>query len=181
MFCANPPLGPTCLGIPHRYFRKDSPVNSVMDTIASRTEGLCLLMHAYNCATDVKRDLWDFAVDIKTLRKAGLSDSDLRWLLCKGFAAAAREVTDRSAEKRTFEQTQLLHFSNKASFILTGIGYDALDDRIKASQDAQDTTIRPTWDTNLHQLTYDGCIVKHFRSPSPNQEAVLMQFNALLI
>lgn len=34
----------------------------------------------------------------------------------------------------------------------------------------------PRWDRKLRQLLYDGCLVKQFRLPAGNQEAVLAAF-----
>ena len=55
--------------------------------------GLKLLMQAYTCAEEVGRDVWDFAVEIPILLSAGFSLSEVRWLVCKGYASHARETT----------------------------------------------------------------------------------------
>ena len=54
---------------------------------------------ALDCAQELQRDPWDFAVEVPCLRGAGLSDSSLRWLLCKGYAEHAIETKPQREEK----------------------------------------------------------------------------------
>ena len=54
------------------------------------------LAEAHDYARDAECDPWQFAVEISRFRELGLTYSDLRWLVEKGYAAHAREVT-RSA------------------------------------------------------------------------------------
>ena len=48
-------------------------------------EALTLLREADEAARTVGRDTWEFAVEIGQLRAAGLTNADLRWLLCEGI------------------------------------------------------------------------------------------------
>src|SRR5689334_15976280 len=40
------------------------------------------LLEAYKYARELERCIWDFALEIRVLRAAGLTHSDLRWLVC---------------------------------------------------------------------------------------------------
>ena len=56
-------------------------------------QALRLLLDAADYADDLGRDFWDFALVIRELRAAGLSDNDLRWL--------ARIPTERTGTNRS--------------------------------------------------------------------------------
>src|SRR5215470_6321160 len=81
--------------------------------------GLTILAEARACAQDLQRDAWDFAVEAHCLRGAGLSDSGLRWLLCKGYAEHAVETTRARAPRRTFRRGAGLLFGDRSCFVLT--------------------------------------------------------------
>ena len=63
---------------------------------------LGLLLRAWEYAADCRRDPWDFAVDIRELRALGLTTTDLRYLLHKGYAHHALEKTKLRGERRAF-------------------------------------------------------------------------------
>src|SRR5207245_4252755 len=94
-----------------------------VDTLAPGIQaGLALLTEALTCAREFQRDVWDFAVDIHCLRGAGLSDSSLRWLLCKGYAEHAIETTGPRAPQRNFRRAGSLMFCDRSCFALTPAG-----------------------------------------------------------
>ena len=89
------------------------------------TEGLRLLLDAYHYAVDVGHSVWDFAVEIETLRQAGWTNSEFRWLVCKSFVRHAIETTPASDETRSFRQPRHapgLLFAGKTCFVLTEAG-----------------------------------------------------------
>lgn len=51
-------------------------------TIRDGIEHLC---RVWILAQDAERPPPEFGVDVRCLRKVGLTDSELRWLLCKGY------------------------------------------------------------------------------------------------
>src|SRR5262249_816907 len=55
--------------------------------------GLALLWHARDCAQDAHASLWDFALEIDKLYEAGLTITDLRWLVVKGFVERGAETS----------------------------------------------------------------------------------------
>ena len=163
--------------------------------------GLALLAQARWYAEDLNRDPWDFAVEIPSLRRAGLTVNDLRWLVCKGYVEHAREITVTGAIDRDFQCHGGLKFSRRSAFILTNAGLAAIetapgdmgaDRTISPERDsnpsglltlaqpqpqpAAEFPLKPTWDRDRHELRVDGQLVKVFKLPSPNQEMVLAAF-----
>ena len=91
--------------------------------IASRLEAaLEALLEAFDCAEDVGSEQWEFAVAIRDLRRLGLNDTDLRWLVRKQFVEHAREVTVHGINGREFRPTGDLTFSKRTCFVLTAAG-----------------------------------------------------------
>src|SRR5258708_6303028 len=92
----------------HRFDEASSaPLESGDATLASSAEmaarilpGLDLLLRSYDYAQDLECDVWDFAVEMRELGAAELTSSDLRWLVRKGYAEHAREITLAGEESR---------------------------------------------------------------------------------
>lgn len=174
-------------------------------TISPRIHpGLALLYDAYNYARELRRDPWDFAVEIRSLEGSGLTRSDIRWLVCKGFIRHAHEVQPAGGDERRFRSEPPLTFSKRTCFVLTEPGSRfalRLQQELRAAADAHLTTRNghavvpangqmngwlpsfsllrsqtPTWDGERHELRVAGQLVKIFKLPSPNQETVLMAF-----
>ncbi|MGW8258081.1 MAG: hypothetical protein ACWGMZ_11385 [Thermoguttaceae bacterium] len=150
------------------------------------------LAHAYDCAQSAQCSPWEFAVELESLTAEGLTTSDLRWLLRKGYIEHAYEVTRARSATRKFQSCCNLAFTKRTCFVLTETGV-----RLAATQDPwppllppghsaaayriphdsiDHTQYIPSWDRERHVLRVDGCIVKQFRVPSPSQEAILTAF-----
>lgn len=160
--------------------------------------GVALLLQAATLAAEVDRDIWDFAVEIATLHFAGVSNSDLRWMICKGYVQHSYEVTEPLETSRRFRPSNELSFGNRSCFVLTSKGQrfaqhvaphiSANDSRnhteingvsrasAKNSNEVQLQITCPTWDSGRHQLRVADVIVKEFKLPSPNQETILSAF-----
>ena len=158
--------------------------------------GVALLAQARWYADDLRRDRWDFAVEIRALRRAGLSLSDLRWLVCREYVEHAREVTVMGAAHRDFHCHGGLTFSRRTAFVLTDSGMNAIEVSSRAEavlrrdldgmvagvvsavrpQSPAEFPVKPTWDRDRHELRFEGDLVKVFKLPSPNQEMVLAAF-----
>ena len=54
--------------------------------------GIELLEQAYLRARDVDAELWEFALEIDFLYQAGMTISDLRWLVAKGFVLHGQDM-----------------------------------------------------------------------------------------
>ena len=68
------------------------------------------------------RSIWDFAVEIECLRALGGTNSDLRFLIRKGYVEHGTEVTQLSSRNRVFRKPGSLKFTDNSCFVLTGLG-----------------------------------------------------------
>jgi hypothetical protein len=158
-----------------------------------------LLLQASDYSTELACDGWDFAVELDLLRRSGLTNSDIRWLLVKGLLIHAVELVPPPAGKRrAFAVCQSLALQERSCFILTPEGvrfalafdvapHDA--DRIlpvAAESLALPTAVEtpgseaeagiPYWDKDRRMLLFRNQIVKQFKVPAPNQELLLAAF-----
>src|SRR5262249_58530360 len=85
-------------------------------------EALGLLLEAYDTARDTKRDVWEFAVELRALARKGVTNTALRWLICCGYAEHAVEKIDTLAEHRALRQLHNLSLPGRACFVLTPSG-----------------------------------------------------------
>ncbi len=81
--------------------------------------GLALLWRAYICAQDTCANLWDFALRTGRLYEAGMTSSDLRWMIAKGFAEHGQETSGYDDPHRSFRRSKGYFFSNHTCLILT--------------------------------------------------------------
>lgn len=145
--------------------------------------GLSLLLDACTLARGLNRNSSEFAVEMADLSRAGATHADIRWLVCKGYAQSLVECTPKNATVRRFRKARNLRITENNCFILTmsglavaerlsDAGCDAAPHDSKASKDRQ----QPNWDGSRRQLWWRGTMIKHFRVPAANQEAVLSAF-----
>ncbi len=153
-------------------------------------DALWLLLQAYDYAAELQQDVWSFAVELNVLRAAHLTTSDLRWLVCKGYVDHACETTKPDDEVRRFRRTGAAVFPPETCMVLTPTGIEMAREicglpTVLSSQPPEISVCPPTfealhvvpkWDRDRRQLRFDGQIVKEFKLPSPNQEAVLVAF-----
>lgn len=159
-------------------------------TLRRGRAAFALLLEAFSYARDLQRPAWDFAVEIATLHQTGLTASALRWLVCKGYVEHACELPTQNGAARSFHRNEGLHFCSRTCFILTeaGIAFahdtiaqsssdEFLDDAVPEYDDSgSEDTLRPIWDGQRRQLRVGRVIVKQFKVPAANQEAVLATF-----
>lgn len=166
-------------------------------TAADRAaEGLVFLLEAREYADDTGTDRWNFALEIGELRSVGLTKSDLRYLVLKGYVEHARETTLPGEATRSFHKSHGLTFSKRSCFVITEAGVFAARNRetqqladspvavcetaSPPSGQAQLSTsarrVVPCWDSDLQELRCNGLIVKRFKVPAPNQEMILAAF-----
>ena len=104
-----------------------SQANGEKAELAHLKPALQELLSAWECAHDVQSDPWQFAVETADLTALGLGKSGLRWLVRKGFAEHARELTRRGDAARGFQPEPSLAFTSKSCFILTAAGHSWLE------------------------------------------------------
>ena len=83
---------------------------------------LRLLYDACCYAQQLNRSVGILRRNTAGLRKGGLTNGDLRWLVCNGVVEHGREITKIGEERREFQRTVGLHFSKKTCFVLTDEG-----------------------------------------------------------
>lgn len=156
---------------------------------------LALLMDAATCAQDVGAELWQFSVEISALLRAGLTTNECRWLVAKGLAEHACEMTTHDANRRVFQPCTNLALPKRSCFVITERGMTcatellrAVAKRQSADNHASAVNLRPvpgngelhattpTWDSDRQQLRVGRVIVKEFKVPAANQEAILAAF-----
>jgi hypothetical protein len=157
----------------------------------SMIPGLLQLLEADAYAREVGRSKWDFAVEIDSLRAAGLTNGDLRWLVCKGYLEHALETTPAGSETRSFGMEASLSFSQGSCFVLTETGAESarqLAERANGGRGPNGPTpggngatqaVRPEWDPERRVLRVGDKVVKHFRVPAGNQELILTTLQEL--
>lgn len=148
-----------------------------------------LLLEGYVYAKGIRQCIWDFAVEIDALCSAGLSRSDLRWLILRGYVDHAAEVIQEAGPGRTFRGTGNLTFTSTTCFVLTEQGAAQLCQPPEAAghvdsfvpENCQpvleaEHQLLPRWDIALRVLRVGSILIKHFKQPAPNQEVVLASF-----
>ncbi len=141
---------------------------------------LRLLREALATAAALNRESWDFAIELDQLHSVGLSNTEIRVLLCGQFALHAYEERDTAGNVRTFRPIQNLSLPCEAAFVLTEKGLRLLEQMDETVRNyvsvATPPNLRPRWDRVHRQLFWGGRLVKRFRVPAPNQENIISVF-----
>jgi hypothetical protein len=146
---------------------------------------LALLQHALDCAKDARAPAWDFALEVGHLYAAGLTITDLRWMVVKEFVAHADETSVRGNEHRSFTPRRGLNFLPTTCVLLTTKGAALAARENAASQDEipgangkshPKARLKPRWDAARRELSLGGRMVKQFHVPARNQELFLSAF-----
>jgi hypothetical protein len=87
---------------------------------------LQLLGEAHGCAVELNKDPWQFGLEWTALEAAGLTHSQVRWLLCQGYVHTAVETTSVRAKQRTFRAVASLTLTGTSCFNLTANGIDLI-------------------------------------------------------
>jgi hypothetical protein len=90
---------------------------------ASLVAGLSHLVRSYRYARDTGVDPWQFAVELELLFEDGVTLTDLRWLLAKGYIQHQQEVTPPGAAQRQFRVLPVTQWPASACVLLTASGY----------------------------------------------------------
>ncbi len=146
-----------------------------------------ILLQATRYSVDTSQDAWQFAVELDCLRKAGITSSDMRWLMGKGWVNHAYEITVKGAKTREFRGEGSKAFSKRSCFILTSAGVKTAEavsrsETIRSEQKSAGEFEHsanaqiPHWDPDRRQLRLGEIAIKEFKTKSPNQEAVLAAF-----
>ncbi len=147
------------------------------------------LLDAHESAQELRQPAWDFALDIHDLHATGLASSAIRALLCQGYLEQGVERTRSAAKHRTFRPTANLSLTDRSCFVLTpaGLALARAACRLPPANDQpagpgapvagwNGEPARPRWDDARRELRWQGELVKQFRQPAPDQEAILAAF-----
>jgi hypothetical protein len=147
------------------------------DLPESLRPALAVLLEAYEAAQSVGRKVWDFAVEIATVRAKGLSNSDLRRLVCQGYVEHARETTPaQSGRRRTFRGENQLSFCARTCLVLTDAGAAAAGAGAAARQRRRRV---PHYHPKTGVWRLGRRIIKKFKQPALTQRCVLEREQAL--
>jgi hypothetical protein len=159
-------------------------------------KALSALVHlegAYQRALDLQIDPWQLALSLPRLAELGVFKSDLRWLSHKGYVESADECTTSRDANRQFSPTLNTSFSKATCFVLTTAGLAPVQANKRRkeiavappptrpvseppSSTSPGPATLPHWDGERRVLRVGEFIVKQFRCPAQNQEAVLAAF-----
>ncbi len=164
---------------------------------------LTLLRYAYECARDTHAAPWDFALEISELYDVGLTITDLRWLVAKGFVEHGSETSTYSEPHRSFTRSEGFNFLTTTCVILTEKGAEFACQVLQAAAAINaveepraglrksepngeippangethfKASHKPHWDPVRRKLSLAGRIVKQFHVPAGNQEVILSAF-----
>ena len=146
---------------------------------------LALLKRARDCADDVQADPWDFGLEIGQVYAAGLTITDLRWMVAKGLVAHADETSAHGDAHRSFTPSRGLTFLPTTCLILThdgcalAVSENAVPRDEMPGENGQSTpnaSPRPHWDAARRELSFGDRTVKRFHVPAKNQELILAAF-----
>jgi len=167
--------------------------------------GLAVLWRAYICAQDTGANVWDFALRTGRLYETGMTSSDLRWMVAKGFAEHGEETSGYGDPHRSFRRSNGYFFNNQTCLILTPSGAALAEHVFRETHRSPQATLsalaagetavlgsaqraayetstpamsapNPSWDGTRRELSLAGLIVKRFRVPARNQETILIVF-----
>ena len=149
-------------------------------------QALTHLYRAHEFALDVQLNVWQFAEPLRNLAAMGVQEPALRWLVVKGYAEHAHELTTFSEADRRFRPSPNVSFTPKTCFVITEAGVEFMrGEQEVASLPAFTIPMRrlavvaapmPHWDQRMRTLYLGDQIVKRYRVLAGNQERVLAAF-----
>jgi len=156
---------------------------------------LLLLLDAHLASCEHSCDPWEFAIEIQSLRDVGLSDTDFRSLLKSAHLVHAREMTQIDELKRVFHPCASGTFSRRSCFVLSVSGVELAMQicgeaprmgegliisklgTAPARNGIGDPSAKPRWDPDRRELLFEARLIKQFKVPAYNQQAILAAFD----
>ena len=163
--------------------RYDEFTESILGENVER--GILELSDALDLAIDAECNPWEFALEVDFFERLGVRNSQLRWMMRKGFIEHGRETTEAGSDRRMFAHSRTLCLSAASCFVLTEQGVllaNTLRNNASATTTKPESKIpsvdldRPAWNTDLRDLSFNGRVIKRYKVPSPNQQSVLSAF-----
>ena len=104
---------------------------------------LVQLEKAYSYSRQLDIDPWEFAVGLRHLLEVGASESDLRWLIVRGYVDRADDVTTHRDAQRQFRRCENLSFKGNTCFVLR-VARSAADDGLPDGNGSRFRTSPPS-------------------------------------
>lgn len=173
-------------------------------TRLQKSRCLRILAEARRYAEEMGCDAWQFAVEWKHLREAGISVSELRYLIMARLVQQGHEITHADEIDRRFRMVPGRRIGARAAFALTEEGWNWIQSQ--ACMGERETPLEsryvsaarvtlplnaasfsgalsptesgefPRWDPLRRELRVGKDVVKRFKLPCPNQETILAAF-----
>jgi hypothetical protein len=159
---------------------------------------LVALLHAFDYASDGTVDRWQLAIELTELLSTGATLSDIRWLILRGFAEHAKEITIPGDAERSFRPLTPTCIPTDACLMLSvigaatlrcALGFGSTDTVLQAIEVPVDrlihplgtcvARINPEWDSAKRELRYKEQVIKRYRVPARNQILILSAFQEL--
>lgn len=164
-------------------------LGSMADVDETRKTALVVLYDATCCAPEFGLAVEDFALELADLRARGITYHDLRWLICAGYVVHLHEQTPSRGLRRRVRPSNSLAFSERSCFLLTAEG-EKFASHVQGNLSrpappgqrtatADRRVLReatPRWDASRRELRVRSLVVKRFKTPAANQEAILTVF-----
>ena len=144
---------------------------------------LSMLRDAWDGARDLQVPAEEFALEMRPFYAAGLTNTDLRWLVAKGYVDHLQEQIDAQTGSRLFRRSHSLTITPDSCFVLSAAGLGFASEWAhcpppsfrpsEAPKPPAPCTPVPCWDGRLRTLRWKDFLVKRYRVPAINQERIL--------
>ena len=154
--------------------------------VRKQQEMLRRLRVAHSMAAFHQRSLWDFAIEIREFSSIG--SHVMRELICNGWVEHQREMPGNQANTRAFIPEPKMVLSERSCFVITPLGLQKLENWATTPAPGMNgsngshqagsviSMLQPVWDTEKRELRLGPHLVKRFKWPAINQEAILRVF-----
>jgi hypothetical protein len=147
-------------------------------------QALAEMAWACDLARERGSDLWEFAVSLEELGRAGLSGTTLRWLVRDGYIQHGVDDTGPDDPARRHRPVAHLSFTPKSCFVLTEEGLLLARDFAAAlerpprrgGEGNGRAPVTPRWVEKERQLWVGEVLLKEFAQEAETQETVLRAF-----
>lgn len=180
----------------HRTFQTactSVALSSLSSTLLARNAAANLL-EARAYADSLGLPIWEFAIGLDELRAAGYTTNDLRWLVRKRYVEHALETTLPGENQRSFRAIGMCGWTSATCFVISDAGYEIASHNASNGEATSEQSSSPNgharrfaearhlrspmprWDRDRQELRLGSALVKRFKLPACNQEAILAAF-----
>lgn len=160
--------------------------------LAHCAPALRLLLDGFEYACDSDHSLWEFAVSYDEICQLGLHSNDIRWLIARGWILHGHECHELNHDSRHIRPNKTTNFAKTSCFVLTETGKHVAQSHGPRSMHLKSISLNecetlvspilskqhshPEWNVHRHELLVNQQLIKRYRWPAENQEAVLNAF-----